>query len=48
MDVLVEKNQYIYDNTAPVDATYTTTSDIDADLRQDLQDLLDLELQLIP
>ena len=46
-DVLVEKNIYV-ENSEQVEVDYTTASDIDADLRQDLKDLLDLEIPLIP
>lgn len=43
--VLVEKNIYIEDS-AEVEVDYTTKSDIDSDLKQELKDLLDLDLKL--
>lgn len=43
IDVLVEKNLYV-ENSENVGVDYTTTSDIDAELKQDLKDLLDLEI----
>ncbi len=44
-DVYVEKNVYVVESEE-VDLDYSTTSDIDGDLRQDLKDLLDLDLKL--
>ena len=42
-DVMVEKNIYV-ENSEEVTVEYKTSSDIDADLKQDLKDLLDLEI----
>ncbi len=44
IDILVEKNLYV-ENSEEVDVEYITSSDIDAELKNDLQDLLDLKLK---
>ena len=44
-DVYVEKNIYV-ENSEEVDVNYTTRSEIDGELRQDLKDLIDATIPL--